>query len=75
MGRSIVAVVAGFLAVAGLSLATDQLFHVLEVYPPWGQPMYDTGHTICSRSRIVLSTRCSADSSRRASRRGHRCAT
>jgi hypothetical protein len=42
MARSIVAVAAGFLAVAGLSLATDQLFHVLELYPPWGQPMYDT---------------------------------
>jgi uncharacterized membrane protein YfcA len=26
-----------------LSLGTDQLLHVLEVYPPWGQPMYDTG--------------------------------
>ena len=46
MGRSIVAVVAGFLAVAGLSLATDQLFHVLEIYPPWGQPMYDTGQIL-----------------------------
>jgi hypothetical protein len=43
MARSIVAVFAGFVAVAGLSLATDQLFHVLEVYPPWGQPMYETG--------------------------------
>jgi len=42
MARSIVAVVAGFFTVAGLSLATDQLFHVLEVYPPWGQPMWET---------------------------------
>jgi hypothetical protein len=41
MAKSIVAVFAGFVAVAGLSLATDQLFHVLEVYPPWGQPMYE----------------------------------
>jgi len=37
---SIVAVVAGFLIVAGLSLATDQVMHVLDVYPPWGEPMW-----------------------------------
>ena len=39
-GRSVVAVVLGFVAVVVLSLATDQLFHVLEIYPPWGQPMW-----------------------------------
>jgi hypothetical protein len=37
--RSIVAIVVGFLAVVVLSLGTDQLFHVLKVYPPWGDPM------------------------------------
>lgn len=42
MARSIVAVLAGFVAVAVLSLATDQVLHVLDVYPPWGQPMYET---------------------------------
>lgn len=41
--RSTGAVLAGFVAVFVLSLATDQLFHVLEVYPPWGQPMTDAG--------------------------------
>lgn len=41
--RSVGAVLAGFVAVFVLSLATDQLFHVLEIYPPWGQPMTDTG--------------------------------
>ena len=56
MGRSIVAVVAGFLAVAGLSLATDQLFHVLEVYPPWGQPMYDTWDNVLALSYRVIYT-------------------
>ena len=40
-GRSILAVVAGFLLVFVLSLGTDQLFHVLGVYPPWGAPMYE----------------------------------
>jgi len=38
-GRSVGAVLAGFVVVAGLSLATDQVLHVLRVYPPWGEPM------------------------------------
>jgi hypothetical protein len=33
----------GFLAVVALSLGTDQVLHVLKVYPPPGQPMYDPG--------------------------------
>lgn len=56
MARSIVAVVAGFVAVAGLSLATDQLFHVLEVYPPWGQPMYGTGLYLLALSYRIVYT-------------------
>lgn len=43
MARSVLAVLAGFVAVVVLSLGTDQILHALEVYPPWGQPMYDTG--------------------------------
>lgn len=43
LGRSILAVLAGFVAVVLLSLASDQLFHSLGVYPPWGEPMTDTG--------------------------------
>jgi hypothetical protein len=41
--RSIGAVLLGFFAVVVLSLGTDQLLHVLNVYPPWGEPMYDSG--------------------------------
>jgi hypothetical protein len=41
IGRSTVAVLVGFVAVVVLSLGTDQVLHVLEVYPPWGQPMND----------------------------------
>jgi hypothetical protein len=41
--KSVAAILAGFISVAGLSLATDQLLHTLEVYPPWGQPMHDPG--------------------------------
>jgi hypothetical protein len=41
--RSTIAVLVGFFSVALLSLGTDQVLHTLDIYPPWGQPMYDTG--------------------------------
>lgn len=41
LGRSAGAVLLGFVAVFVLSLGTDQALHVLQVYPPWGQPMWD----------------------------------
>ncbi|MCL1635985.1 hypothetical protein M2650_15280 [Luteimonas sp. SX5] len=40
LGRSALAVIAGFLTVVVLSLGTDQWLHMLHVYPPWGQPMH-----------------------------------
>jgi hypothetical protein len=40
-GRSILAVAAALGANAALSLAVDQLLHVVEVYPPWGEPMHE----------------------------------
>jgi hypothetical protein len=39
--RSTGAVLLGFFAVVIFSLGTDQVLHVLKVYPPWGQPMHD----------------------------------
>jgi hypothetical protein len=39
--RSTAAVLIGFFSVAVFSLATDQVLHVLQVYPPWGEPMWD----------------------------------
>lgn len=52
--RSTGAILAGFVAVFILSLGTDQLFHVLDVYPPWDQPMTDTGLLLLALSyRIV----------------------
>jgi hypothetical protein len=41
LGRSIVAIAAALVVNAVLSLVTDQLLHVLDVYPPWGQPMFE----------------------------------
>ena len=43
MGRSAAAVLGGLVAVFVLSLGTDQVLHVLKVYPPWGEPMFDPG--------------------------------
>ena len=47
------AVFLGFLAVVVLSLGTDQVLHVLHVYPPWGQPMFDPGLNL-----LALAYRC-----------------
>ena len=41
--RSVGALFLGFAVVVVPSLCTDQLLHVLEVYPPWDQPMNDPG--------------------------------
>ena len=52
--RSTAAVFWGFIAVVVLSLGTDQVLHVLQIYPPWGQPMYDPGLNLLALSyRIV----------------------
>jgi hypothetical protein len=54
--RSTGAVLAGFLSVAVLSLATDQVLHVLQVYPPWGAPMYDLRLNLLALSYRILFT-------------------
>jgi hypothetical protein len=41
IGRSIGAVLAGFVVVVLLSLGTDVVLHATRVFPPWGQPMDD----------------------------------
>lgn len=51
--RSTGAVFLGFFAVVVLSLGTDQVLHVLRVYPPWNQPMVDPGLNL-----LALSYRC-----------------
>src|SRR5882672_667509 len=48
--RSTGAVLAGMVAVIALSLGPDQLLHVLEVYPPWGQAMHEPGLNILALS-------------------------
>ena len=54
--RSTGAILAGFVVVAGLSLATDQVFHTLQVYPPWGEPMIGNGLYVLALSYRVVYT-------------------
>ena len=54
--RSTGAVVLGFLVVVILSLGTDEVLHVLKVYPPWGKPMFDPRLNLLALSyRVVYS--------------------
>jgi hypothetical protein len=54
LARSIGAVLAGLFLVVVLSLATDQLLHTLDVYPPWGQPMHDAGLNLLALAYRIL---------------------
>jgi hypothetical protein len=51
--RSALAVIAGSFVVVFLSLGTDQLMHVLGVFPPWDQPMNDVEDNL-----LALAYRC-----------------
>jgi hypothetical protein len=70
LGRSVLAVIAGMLAGAFLSLGTDELLHVLKVYPPWNEPMRDAGlNALALGYRIVYDTLGSYLTARLAPRR------
>ena len=54
-GRSIWAVVAGFLAVFILSLIVDVVLHSVHFYPPWNEPMFDpTQNAVALSYRVVF---------------------
>jgi peptidoglycan/LPS O-acetylase OafA/YrhL len=52
--RSIGAVLAGFLATAILSIATDLVLHAAGIFPAWGQPMSDALFVLATAYRIVF---------------------
>jgi hypothetical protein len=54
--RSATAIFLGFVAVVVLSLGTDQIMHVLGVYPPWEEPMHDTGLLVLALSYRMIYT-------------------
>jgi hypothetical protein len=59
MGRLILAMLAGFILNVVLSMATDHLFHVLNVYPPYGEPMFDNGLMLLAFSyRVIFTVGC-----------------
>jgi hypothetical protein len=47
------AVLAGFVTVFVLSIGTDQILHMLKVYPPWGQPMSYPLFMLATGYRVV----------------------
>jgi hypothetical protein len=53
IGRSIVALLAGFVAVVVLSLGTDMVLHATGVFPPWGQPMSDSLFLLATVYRTI----------------------
>jgi hypothetical protein len=55
-GRSIVAIFLGFVAVVVLSLGTDEVFHLLRVYPPWNEPMNAPGLNLLALSYRIVYT-------------------
>jgi hypothetical protein len=52
--RSVVAVIAGFLVTAVLSLGTDVVLHATGVFPPWFQPMSDSLFVLATFYRIMF---------------------
>jgi hypothetical protein len=54
--RSAWAVLAGVLSVVVLSTVTDQILHVLHVYPPWGQTMFEPALNLLALSYRIAFT-------------------
>src|SRR5712671_6505431 len=58
-GRSILAVVAGVVAIFAVSTATDVVLHATGVFPPWGQPMSEGLFALATAYRVVYGIACS----------------
>jgi len=56
LGRSILALFIGFVAVVALSLGADEVLHLLKVYPPWGEPMYQPALNLLALSYRTVFT-------------------
>jgi len=52
-GRSVLAVLAGFVVIFVLSLGTDVILHSSGVYPPWGETMANSLFGLATAYRIV----------------------
>lgn len=56
LGRSILAIFLGFITVVVLSLGTDEVFHLIRVYPPWKEPMNDPSLNLLALSYRIIYT-------------------
>ena len=54
LARSVIAVSAGFVATALLSIGADAVMHATGVFPPWGQPMSDALFVWATVYRVAL---------------------
>jgi hypothetical protein len=52
--RSTTAVLVGFIATVALSLGTDEVLHMLKIYPPWGEPMYEPGLNLLALAYRII---------------------
>lgn len=43
MTRLILSILGGWIVGAALSTGTDHIFHITNIYPPYGEPMLDNG--------------------------------
>jgi hypothetical protein len=53
--KSLWAIVAGVLAIIGVTTVVDVLLHVAGVYPPWGQALDDSLSLLATAYRIPIS--------------------
>ena len=53
IGRSMGALLAGFVTVVALSLGTDMALHATGVFPPWGQSMTDALFVLATAYRTI----------------------
>jgi hypothetical protein len=54
IARSILSVFAGLVFVIAASLVTDEIFHVLHVFPPWGQSTGSGPFTLATVYRAIF---------------------
>ncbi len=55
IARSIAGILAAIAINVALCTAIDQIFHILEVYPPWTEPMNETSDNVLALSyRLVI---------------------
>ena len=55
IGRSILAVLIGMVAVVAVTIATDFVLHAIQLFPPWGQRVPDSLLVLATAYRTIFS--------------------